>query len=184
MQERTRYRITGSLFLLAVAIIVLPMLFDKPAPDRLPPIDSTQTVATVKAEVAEVALVDAQDLVPVSDVVEEVAALKAEVDGDGFRTDNGVRVGEPVLVPLTAATRVYAVQAGSFVEQDNAYAFRDRLQGSKYEAFISTTRSGAVADQLVPRVAIGPLLARDDGERILAELKAMNIEAQLVGMTP
>ena len=28
MSEQTRYRITGSLFLLAVAVIFLPMLFD------------------------------------------------------------------------------------------------------------------------------------------------------------
>ncbi|NIP15500.1 MAG: hypothetical protein GWM88_12580, partial [Pseudomonadales bacterium] len=88
MDEQTRYRVTGSLFLLALAIICLPMLFDaegvpsiqiepmappKPAPD-VPPLE---------------------EVAPASDFIEKVDELRAQVDEDGFLTDGGTRFGEP-----------------------------------------------------------------------------------------
>jgi len=90
MQERTRYRVTGSLFLLALAVIFLPMLFDgrgepvpampaRPAPESPPD------------------LPDFEEIVPASDVVERAEALQAEVDEGGFSTSSGTRFGEPVL---------------------------------------------------------------------------------------
>ena len=80
MNEQTRYRVTGSLFLLAVAVITLPMLFDGdgvPGVD-LDPIDSDFTPP-------KVAKLD--DVAPASDFKERVVELREQVDDDGFHRD-------------------------------------------------------------------------------------------------
>ena len=89
MDERTRYRVTGSLFLIAVAVIILPMLFDGEglSPVIIEPIrDALPTPEVARLE----------DVAPDSDVVERVAELRASVDKEGYLTDGGTRFGEPV----------------------------------------------------------------------------------------
>lgn len=152
MKEETRYRVTGSLFLLALAVICLPMLFDGAGlPAReLPPLPMAETLPDPQT---------ADRRVPESDFVARVEALRDSVDEDGFLTETGTRFGEPVLTDTRSDTDVWAVQVASFADADNAESFRTRLREDGYEAFISTTRQG---EQVLSRVAVGPLL---DGER-------------------
>ena len=152
MKEQTRYRVTGSLFLLALAVICLPMLFDGagvPARDLapLPMAESLPDPAPISRDVPE------------SDFVARVEELRDSVDEGGFLRDSGTRFGEPVLTDTRPDTDVWAVQVASFADAENAESFRTRLREDGYEAFISTARSG---EQVLSRVAVGPLL---DGER-------------------
>ena len=84
MSELQRYRVTGGVFLIAVAVIVLPMLFDGRGiePDSLPPIEkaSMELAALPALQLDEVALARAD-------------ALRDSVDDEGFHRDTNTRVG-------------------------------------------------------------------------------------------
>ncbi len=87
---------TGSLFLLAVAVICLPMLLDGAGlPARqLPDMPMEKTLPEVQALGARI---------PASDYVARVDQLRSEVDAQGFLSDSGTRFGEPVLKPSADA---------------------------------------------------------------------------------
>ncbi len=161
MHERTRYRVTGSIFLIAMAVILLPMLFDDPgpAPVEVPPAPAVTQPAP---------LPDFAEIVPDLDTVEQVAQLREEVDESGFSTDSKTRFGEPVLLPPDDESAVWAVQAAAFASQDNAFAFRDELRGAGYEAFISTVKGRD--EKPLHRVAVGPLLSEADADQFVAEI--------------
>lgn len=175
MKEETRYRVTGSLFLLAVAVICLPMLLDgeglparEPAPLSLP-------------DTLEAAPTEAADSVPqANDYLKRVDRLREQVDNEGFLTDSGTRFGEPVLNVADAGTRVWAVQVASFAGSENAERFRQRLREDGYEAFISTARSSG---RVLSRVAVGPLLDEDRAATLRDELSARyDVQARLMGL--
>ena len=171
MKEQTRYRVTGSLFLLALAVIGLPMLFDGAGlPAReLPPV-------TIDAPMPEITRLPEEP--PQTDFVARVDELREQVDEEGFHRDTETRFGEPVLAPLAEDTSVWAVQVASFAEQGNAQDFRTQLREDGYEAFISTARAnGAVRS----RVAVGPLLNRQQAQSLQSELSARyQVEARLM----
>jgi len=156
MDEQTRYRATGTLFLLALAIICLPMLFDGNGSDPLAiePLD-------VPADAPEVSTLDS--VAPHADLPARVAELKAQVDEDGYYTDSGARVGEPVLTEPDDTTHIWAVQVASFQDPERARALRDELRSLGYEAFLSTVRRN---DDVLNRVAVGPLLSEADAESL------------------
>lgn len=175
MDEQTRYRVTGSLFLLAVAVIVLPMLFDGDGLERLElePLNVPRDVPAVSRRI---------EVAPASDVVERAAELAAEVDEEGFQTDSsGTRIGEPVLAEADDVTQVWAVQVASFSDEANALKLRDRLRGDDYEAFISTARQKG---EVVSRVAVGPLLDRTEAQALRDTLsKSLALDARVVAFS-
>jgi DedD protein len=162
VREETRYRVTGSLFLLAVAVICLPMLLDGAGlPAReLPELPMSEPLPELPPVAAQA---------PRDSIVERVATLREQTDAEGFLADSGTRFGEPVLTRADARTEVWAVQVASFSDASNAEAFRERLRGDGYEAFISTARTGG---QVHSRVAVGPLLDLDRAERLRQELSS------------
>lgn len=174
MKEQTRYRVTGSLFLLALAVIALPMLFDGAGlPARqLPDLAEAPALPEV---------VPLEQQAPESDFVERVETLREQVDDEGFLTDSRTRFGEPVLTRADAETEVWAVQVASFARAGNAEEFRERLRDDGYEAFISTVRS---AGTVLSRVAVGPLLDREQAERLREELSARyDLQARLTAFS-
>lgn len=200
MREETRYRVTGSLFLLALAVICLPMLFDGAGlPARtLPDLPMNQPLPEPEPLPARP---------PESDFVARVAELRERVDEQGFLTDSGTRFGEPVLTPAdtgradaeagalasetaTAAVRrseraaggaAWAVQVASFARAANAEQFRARLRADGYEAFISTVKTG---DRVLSRVAVGPFLDRDRARTLQQELSARyDVQARLMAFS-
>jgi len=174
LKQETRYRVTGSLFLLALAVIFLPMLFDGaglptveleplpvlselPAPIALPAPEPALPASAVEVAPAPVELVEA------------VETLRDEIDAAGFHAETETRLGEPVLTDVRADSVAWAVQVASFADVDNARVFRERLREDGYEAFLSTVRSGS---DVRTRVAVGPLLSREQAARLQAELSS------------
>lgn len=108
MNEQTRYRVTGALFLLAIAIVVLPMVFDgqgvrvKQLPELSEPLPPMPTSAELDALEIPQAEVD--------DYRAEQEVTAGLLDADGFETDRGTRIGDPVLreVPADAAAGTIA----------------------------------------------------------------------------
>ncbi len=161
MNEQARYRVTGSLFLLAVAVITLPMLFDGDGVPgvALEPVATDFTPPKVR-RLSEVA--------PASDFKERVAELREQVDDEGFHRDTQTRIGEPVLSAPDESTEVWAIQLASFAEQSNARAFRDRLRQDGYEAFFTSYKPRG--SEILSRVAVGPVLNPTRALRLQDEL--------------
>ncbi len=174
MDEQTRYRVTGSLFLLALAIICLPMLFDAEGVpsiqiEPMPPPKPAPEVAPL------------EEVAPASEFIEKVDELRAQVDEDGFLTDGGTRFGEPILSEPDTGTSAWAVQLASLADQGNARELRSQLREQGYEAFISTIKSGS---EVLNRVAVGPILNETDAEELRAELSQLyELDARLMAFS-
>ena len=161
LTDRTRYRITGTIFLIAVAAVVLPMLFDgagiEPMQlDPLPPADFTVERDTEPPPNPAPALAMRRE-------------IEAEIDADGFDRETGTRIGEARLLPDTDAhgDLKWAVQVASFERRENAEAHQAELVGDGYAAFLSDAKRDG---RVTTRVAVGPLVEREDALRLKAEL--------------
>lgn len=166
LNDRTRYRVTGTVFLLAVAAICFPMLFDG---DGLEPL----ALPPVPEQHIDVSAAEAVQDEPVPDFTSTIAGrdeLLAETDPEGYRLETGVKIGEPVIVaedePIEVPADAWAVQVGSFAEYERAIALRDRLRSDGYDALLSNMKK---PDRLT-RVAVGPMIDREDAEGLKAEL--------------
>jgi cell division septation protein DedD len=174
VSEFQRYRVTGGVFLIAVAVIVLPMLFDAKGiePDPLPPIESvSMELATLPPlELDEVALARADE-------------LRESVDDQGFHRDTSTRIGDVVIHPATDADAdglqaVWGVQLASFSDRDNATALRNRVRDDGYPALLSRVKRLTGART---RVAIGPILSRSEADDLRQELsRRYNLDAIVV----
>ena len=172
MSEQTRNRITGSLFLLAVAVIFLPMLFDG---DGVPAV----TVEAVDIDYVPEAVQRFDEAAPASDFVRRVAELREQVDEQGFHRETGTRIGEPVLSVPGDATEAWAVQLASFALQQNARDLRDRLRADGFEAFVTSYRRPG--GEVLSRVAIGPVLDVSRAERLQREVsERYAVEARIM----
>lgn len=185
-----RYRVTGGIFLVALAAIVLPMLFDlePPALEPLPDVSSKEALPQLES---------LPETATDTGFIEEAQALSDQIDADGYLVDGGQRFGEPTLheseqEPVSAddtspadaqaqpaSAAAWAVQVAAFSDRDNAKAFRDRLKADGFAAFISSVkRSGNV----LHRVAVGPMINRSDADRERGQLaRRYDVEAIIVG---
>lgn len=204
LTEQTRYRLIGTIFLVAVAAVVLPMLFDGEgvAPMQLDPVPAIDF--DVSPDTSPPA-----DMTPALEARQE---LTEAIDPDGFATDTGTRVGEPVLLeepaddaPATVAANdapstpleptqlepaplaptgselKWAVQVASLAQAANATALRDRLVGDGYTAFLSNVKRDG---QTVTRVAVGPFIDRADAAAEKDELdRRYDVQAAIVRFT-
>ncbi|MEM7098341.1 MAG: SPOR domain-containing protein [Pseudomonadota bacterium] len=174
MQERARYRVTGALFLLALLVIFVPMLFDG---EGSPVSDLPRPSTTISSAPDDQRRFD--DIVPTTDVVERIETLHNEIDAEGFSKIDGTRFGEPRLMPIQDASEVLAVQAGSFAQLKNALSFRDTVRGLGYEAFISSSKDDA--GRIRHRVAVGPLLDKADARAIADALNSkLEVDARIM----
>ena len=179
MNEITRYRLIGSIFLLSLAAIFVPMVFDAPAPER----DSDFLIDQEEETAAAAQNDDSQWLAPQQEVDELIAELKQregdldaaltesrvqkrvsalteQVDADGYWSENGTRFGEPILSPVRSDTTVFAIQLATFDDPDNAKSLRQQLRDDDQEAFISQYKQrGLGGEKIRYRVAVGPLLS-------------------------
>lgn len=163
LTESNRYRLTGTIFLIAVAAVVLPMLFDGEgvAPMHLDPIPPAEF------EVER----DESPPPDIAPALEARAQLEAAIDQDGYAVDTGTRVGEPVLLEEerdAPSDLKWAVQVGAFMQSENATAWRDKLLGDGYAAFLSNVKDRH--SEITTRVAVGPFINRNDAEQLMAEL--------------
>ena len=178
LTERNRYRLTGTIFLIAVAAVVLPMLFDG---------EGVVDIELPAVPPADFQVERNQTPPPdMSDALEGRRALKEAIDEDGYAVDTGTRIGEPVLSAPPASTgereestetaapeganqedAKWAVQVASFSQVENATAQRDGLLADGYAAFLSNVKRQG---EITTRVAVGPLINRRDADQLKEEL--------------
>lgn len=160
MDARKRNIVVGGIFVAAVLVIFVPMLFDQPV--------HINTVVH-DFENPEIELPDLTITEPsVEGLLEEGQQLDSRVDAEGFDTETGVRVGEPKLSEEAAGTKRWAVQLASFTSLESAQNLVDRCSAAGDRAWLSVAK---VNGNKVHRVAIGPFLQRDGAEELLPRLK-------------
>ena len=176
MSDETRYRVTGAVFLIALAVILLPMLFDG---DGLRP----TTVPELRAEAAPPEQIP--EIAPTPDATfERPRQLRESVDAEGFERDTQTRIGEPILTdpnaPDVASTAAaFGVQLASFSDRANAVALRNRARADGFPAFLTEAKQ---KDQRITRVAVGPYVDRKEAERLKEELSSRySVKAIVVG---
>ena len=198
MKEVTRYRLIGTIFLLSLAVIFLPMIFDAPAPSlqdiaSTSDLEDTQTFENVdpRAEVESLIAQMAQDQQAMdkafadSKLQDKVEDIHETVDPDGYWVDNGTRFGEPILLPIREETEVFAVQLATFDEEVNARKLREQLLGDGEEAFISQYKQRGISGEKIRyRVAVGPMLSHTFAkEKRISYSQIYGVEAIVVAMT-
>ena len=72
-----------------------------------------------------------------------------------------------MLTEPTRETRIWAVQVASFKDSARARTLRNSLRQQSFEAFLSTVQQN---DEVLYRVAVGPLLNESDAQRMRNEL--------------
>ena len=176
MEQKTRYRLTGTLFLLSAGYILIMLLTGEP-------VSESENIPELQVDIEKIPDIPSFDEVASeSDVVEVIEELKSAVDEDGFSTENGTLFGQPVLVPLSSDSKVFSVQAASFKIVDNANNLRDKLRAAGYEAFISSVKNKEGAK--IHRVAVGPLLDKKDAEQMRISIdNEFSLEAQVMELT-
>jgi DedD protein len=81
--------------------------------------------------------------------------------------------------PSSEQTLAWVVQVGSFSQQGNALALRDRLRQQGFSAFVDRASTGAGSTW---RVRVGPELRRENAETLQQRLKnELKIEGIVVG---
>ena len=176
MEQKTRYRLTGTLFLLSAGYILIMLLM-------VEPVSENENIPELQVDIEKIPDIPSFDEVASeSDVVEVIEELKSAVDEDGFSTENGTLFGQPVLVPLSSDSKVFSVQAASFKIVNNANNLRDKLRAAGYEAFISSMKNKEGA--IIHRVAVGPLLDKKDAEQMRISIdNEFSLEAQIMELT-
>ena len=197
--ERTRMRATTLVVAVALALILIPMVFDEPATDYQTltvagsgPLSSERSMALQK-EIQQPlgqspTVVDFDQAVPATDLIDRVRQLAAEVDADGYNTQDGTRFGEPILQEMTDSSRVLAVLVGQRNDLAAARALREQMRDQGYEAFISAVKLEVGGENslenIVHRVAIGPLLSHTDAEQMRDDIsRENNVNARVVEMS-
>lgn len=189
---QTRYRVTGALFLFALAAIFGPMLFDGaglkgPEHEAMP--EAKPAVAVVAPEGAFDGLEEVAERAAQLRTAVDDGQFEAEAESEALAPGPGVdlalakgqqRPAEPGIAPLTADTAVWAIQVASFSNRENALALRASLRQQGYEAFLSDIKLQA---KVLTRVAVGPYLNEADADRAQRAIaKRFDLEVQLVSM--
>ena len=197
--ERTRMRATTLVVAVALALILIPMVFDEPATDYQTltvagsgPLSSERAMALQKQLQQPLGqsptVVDFDQAVPATDLIDRVRQLASEVDADGYNTQDGTRFGEPILQEMTESSRVLAVLVDQCNDITEARALRQQMRDQGYEAFISTAKLEVggenSSENIVHRVAIGPLLSHTEAGEMRDDIsRANNLNARLVEMS-
>lgn len=186
-KTQLKKRLIGAIVLVAIGVIVIPMILSG---DDTGGIWGTNIPAKPKAldKLAEQPIptmptappVPQADTVPVEQSSTTPTASPVSASPTPIATPPTVTTTptpEPTIktVATPAVTeRAWVVQVGSFNQQANAIALRDKLRKKKYTAFVETVKSGQTTSY---RVRIGPHVRRADAEAEVQSLaKQMNIK--------
>ena len=173
MEIKTRDRIVGGVFLVALAIILVPMLFDEsPGPAlEIEPMEELDI-----ERVPEIPLPNASTAASKRDELREI------VDEDGFLVEYGTRVGDVTIDERVDDSGYWAVQLGSFREEEKASALRIRLQDDGQRTWVSQAK---IDGEVMTRVAVGPFTEREAAESFRQEAtERYDIDGLVVGYRP
>lgn len=166
LDDGLKQRLVGAIALLALAVIFLPVLFDR---DPIVPVDQTTQIPPppdiVTVEVAEPVPPENVDLAP---------APQAMYVPD---EEDQVRPGiEPPGLEASGVPKSWVLQVASFRDQSHAERLREKLLDKKFSAY---TRKADYKNGAIFRVYVGPKLDKAslsaEKEQIDAQFKVDSI---------
>ncbi len=191
MDDGLKQRIIGAFVLLAIAIIFVPVFFDReriepvdrktlipPAPTMEPVVIERPAPTSEKVEPAKPAKEMFVPVVEASPVPEEkpVAEEKSEPD---VTTENKP---EKVTTTEKGVPQGWVLQIASYQSAGRAVKMRDELIDAGYKAYIREVRANGGK---MSRVYVGPTLNRDKLEKEKTELdKKYHIDTLLLKFDP
>ena len=187
MNQGTKQRIVGTVVLLALALIFLPIIFDGqgsyqtqlssripdepvisilPEPTQVRPVIIADTQASANTEPEEV---------EVNNIADD-ASSDAGDDGTSDSSEEQVQVStsEPAFtreIPQldeSGLPQGWSVRMGSFAEEDNALNLMERLRSSGYKAYTRNVQNGQSS---LTSVFVGPWLDRGLVDQYQEELQ-------------
>lgn len=187
MDDGLKQRLIGAFVLLALAVIFIPVLFDR---ERMVPVDTrTQIPAAPYIEPVVIETpIPVVDAVPVEENEKEVANESSTGKRDSLTSDNlkkddskkdssetreapkgdemyvpdeKVEVSlepEPIGVDAQGVPNSWVLQVASFKDKGHANEFRDKLIGANYSAYSRTVNT---SKGNMTRVYVGPKIDKD-----------------------
>ena len=186
-----KQRLVGAFVILSLAIIFLPMLFDKPHPvgkstiAPVPPRPAFEPVVINKPEQPQFSVLE---LDPVDNKVKPAEQItqspSAPVEADSAKATTAVSPAstvertktlepsklqdKPVVSQLPIFNNVWMVQVGTFSQENNAYALRDKLRADGFDGHTKVIQTEG--KKVAIRVFCGPFVNRQDAEKIKKKL--------------
>lgn len=193
--DSLKQRLVGAFVILSLAVIFLPMLFDKPhregdaAVEQVPPKPMRETVVISRPTKPDYekrvvvsggesnsklpALVAVQPKAKASLDAEAGSQASPEIaialkqNGAAEQSVESEKKVDPRIVPAKVYSNVWMVQLGTFSKQENAYALRDRLREIGVNGHTKPIKSGSST-----RVFAGPYVTKKEALRIKRKLDA------------
>jgi DedD protein len=183
MDRALKERVTGAIVLVVMAVLVVPVFLDGPSTD----VDMVSSIVTLpgqngKESVTQTVVlnrdrsepVPASAPVPVAENPEPAEAKPAAAKVAEVVSPDDDTEAEPMA---ESTTGMWAVQLGSFSNQENAERLAADLRKQGYAAFLSRLVTGSGALQ---RVRIGPQKDRESAEAVAAQLAKSGHSGQVV----
>lgn len=163
MDSKLRQRVTGAIVLTALAVIILPMLFDGSAEER----------ARLMTEIPEPPVIALREL-SVDDISSRMAVMESasaeaipQVVPDNRDYAATTEPHEFVLdtndLPVS-----WSLQLGSFTDYNNALALRETMRKAEYRTYIIQAQTDGGETY---RVLIGPMVQREELSLIADEIQ-------------
>ncbi len=158
---RLRQRLWGAAVLIAVAVIFLPLLLDGSGSES-----QYRRVERLREEPPRVVgpsentVINERNLFTETENISrpESVETSAAIVGDSEPASSG-KLTAPTRAAESSKTETrisaWVVQAGSFSEEQNAIAVRDRLRSAGYPSFVTTSKQNAN----LFRVRVGPMIS-------------------------
>ncbi len=185
MDAQLKYRLTGAVILVLLAVLFVPELLTGPArprPSTTGPAPAPTTAEGAPLRSYDIDLGDSSAAAPVEPVADETPVPAAEpvAAQEDAPTAEPPRAAAATAAaasaaPATAApaapapTAGFAVQVGSFSARNSADRLAADLRRRGFQAFVSQARSGG---KPMFRVRVGPVADRAAAQALAARLKS------------
>lgn len=183
MDRALKERVIGAIVLVVVAVLVVPVFLDGPASD----VEVISSIVTLPGQNGQESVIqtvvlnrDRTEPVPSSAPVPVATKPKpAQNAPAATREAATVSPNDDTKAAPTAesTTGMWAVQLGSFSNQENAERLAADLRRQGYAAFLSRLVTGSGA---LHRVRIGPQKDRESAEAVAAQLAKSGHSGQVV----
>jgi DedD protein len=193
MDRALKERIIGVIVLVVFAVIIVPVFLDGP-PEQSEMISESLLLPGQNSEAQKQQTIvldrDRDEPVPAASgpaPAQQAPASAGTTEAKAGPTSQPAR-SEPPRQPVqeaapassgtaTSETGLWAVQLGSFSNQENAERLAAELRKQGYAAFLSQIKTG---ESSLHRVRIGPQKDRDAAEAVAAKLKSAGHDASQV----
>ena len=172
MDDGLKQRIIGALVLLALAVIFIPVLFDR---ERISPVDK-------KTQIPVAPYIENTPIVVTQEPTNEQPVESAESIYVPDEEKEVSSISEPIGLSDDGTVNSWVLQVASFLHSKNAENFRDSLEGENYDAYIRAVNTSKGKRY---RVYVGPKLDK----RALVKIKnkieeKFNTETRLLKFEP